>query len=284
MCCVVCQVSEWKHRSSEFFSFKPKLVTVDFWDFSGDSKYHIVYSCFKCSSSLHLVVCDAQHFKKQKLLTWLAGIQATSVEQIPVVLVFTHFDKFSSREQKETFRRRIFQWLHSWEESVHSSASSLSSSALSQCVTNIYGDEVETTFDSQPIKLSAPLGDQDSPAEDLPLLPVIHRVFFVNSLTGDGISGLRKCLVKIASGSLSQEIAGFSGFQMIGRDIPSAYVQVEMIVRHLRGRFRSSRREGEQRPFYTVSELFHKKLRKPLTENGISERDFVTALNFLHEV
>lgn len=278
-------MSEWRHRGAEFFSFKPKLITVDFWDFSGDPNYHIIYTCFKCSTSLHLVVCDAQCFERVTLLRWLAGIQATLVERIPVIIVFTHIDKFTTREQRDSFRKDVIEWLHSWEGVIRKGRSRTASS-IPQGVKNLYGDDMTSSFESLQGKISGGVLDDREvpPAEDLPLLPAIHRVFFVNAVTGDGVGSLRKCLLKITSGSLSQEIASFSGFQMIGREIPTVYIQVEQIVRHLRLKFRSSRREGEQRPFYTISELMHKKLRRPLTEYGIMERDFVSALNFLHEV
>ena len=282
-------MSEWRHRGAEFFSFKPKLITVDFWDFSGDPNYHVIYSCFKVSSSLHLLVCDAQSFERATLLRWLAGIQATSAERIPVMLVFTHMDRLATREAKDSFRKSTTRWLNSWEElvrrgqRVHSS----SSVAAPQGVKNLYGEEITSSLESVQGKPPGGTGGEElepPPAEDLPLLPAVHRVFFVNAVTGDGVGSLRKCLLKIASGSLSQEIASFSGFRLIGRDIPNVYVQVEQLVRHLRSKFRSSRREGEQRPFYTISELIHKKLRRLLTENGITDRDFAAALNFLHEV
>ena len=276
------QVSEWKHRGSDFFSFKSKLVTVDFWDFSGDPDYHIIYSCFKCSSSLHLVVCNAQLFEQPALLKWLAGIQATSSERIPVIIVFTHLDKFPSREQKDGFRREVIQWLHSWEATVQKG--NHAPSAVPQGVKNLSGEDITSSFESQPASGATLLDNHETPGEYSPLFPFVHRVFFVNPVTGDGTGALRKCLVKIATGSLSQELAVFSGFQMIGRDIPSTYIHIEAIVRHLRDKFRSSRREGEQRPFYTISELVYKKLKRPLSEYKIEERDFTAALYFLHEV
>lgn len=271
-------MSEWRHRGSEFFSFKPKQITIDFWDFSGDPSYHTIYSCFKCSTSLHLVTCNSQRFKKTHLLARLADIQATSVERIPVILVFTYFDRFSSREQKDIFRREIVDWIHSWQRYVHKGHSHL----ISQSVKN--PQKGGPAGSNEPQSSKDVSESQGSSAEDLPLLPLIHRVFFVNALTGDGVSGLRKCLVKIASGSISQDLEGFSGFQMVGKEIPTTYHQVELIIRQLRERFRTPRREGEQRPFYTMSELVYKKLKRPLSENGIEERDFAAALDFFHEV
>ena len=159
-------------------------------------------------------------------------------------------------------------------------------SAIPQSVKNIFGEDLASSFESQPSKpsVASATEEQVSPGEDLPLLPSIHKVFFVNAGTGDGVGALRKFLVKMASGSLNPELTGFSGFRMIGRDIPAVYVTVEQIVRQLRGKFRSVRREGEQRPFYTMSELFNKKLRRTLADGGVTERDFAAALAFLHEV
>ena len=281
------QVTEWKHRAADFFPFKSKTTTIDFWDFSGDHNYHIIYSSFRCCSSMHLLVFNSQEFDKSDILRWLAGIQATSRERIPVVLVFTHLDKFPSRDARESYKRRVVQWLHSWQQGVHRGHSQFFA-PLPQSVKNIFGDDLASSLEAPPTKSSAAAAtgeEVDSQqTDDLPLLPNIHRVYFVNAVSGDGVGPLRKCLVKIASGSLAPELTGFSGFRMIGREVPAVYGQVELLLRHLRGRFRSLRREGEQRPFYTISELVQKKLRRPLTEGGIMERDFVAALNFLHEV
>ena len=272
------QVTEWRHKGADFFAFKSKQVTVDFWDFSGDPSYGVIYTCFHCSSSLHLVVCDSQSFNRLSLLRWLAGVQATSAERIPMILVFTHIDKFSTREQRDGFKRDVARWLQSWQKSVMDKSRPHSLSAIPQSVKNIFGEDLACS------SVASATEEQVSPGEDLPLLPSIHRVFFVNAGTGDGVGALRKCLVKMASGSLTPELTGFSGFRMIGRDIPAVYVTVEQIVRQLRGKFRSVRREGEQRPFYTMYELFHKKLRRTLADGGVTERDFAAALAFLHEV
>lgn len=271
-------MSEWRHRGSEFFSFKSKQITIDFWDFSGDPSYHTIYSCFKCSTSLHIVTCNSQHFKKTHLLARLADIQATSVERIPVILVFTYFDRFSSREQKDVFRREVIDWIYSLQRFVHKGQSH----SVSQSGKN--HQRVGTAGSNDPQSSREASESQGSSTKGLPPLPLIHRVFFVNALTGDGVSAVRKCLVKIASGSLSQDVEGFSGFQMIGKEIPTTYHQVEMIIRQLREKFRTPRREGEQRPFYTMLELVYKKLKRPLSENGIEERDFAAALDFFHEV
>ena len=203
-----------------------------------------------------------------------------------MILVFTHVDKFSTREQRDGFKRDVVRWLHLWQKSVTDKSHSHSLAAIPQSVKNIFGEDLASSFESQPSKpsVASATEEQESPGEDLPLLPSIHKVFFVNAATGDGVGALRKCLVKIASGSLTPELTGFSGFRMIGRDIPAVYVTVEQIVRQLRGRFRSVRREGEQRPFYTMSELFHKKLRRALADGGVTERDFAAALAVLHEV
>ena len=199
------------------------------------------------------------------------------------MIVFTHWDEFSSREQKDVFRRDVIHWLTAWERSVlKGHVHSLPT--IPQSIKNINGEEINSSFESQQAKDTASPEDQESSSEDLPLLPIIHRIFFVNALTGDRMSELRKCLVKIASGSLAQELAKFSGFKLIGKEIPSVYHQVETMVRQLRERFRTSRREGEQRPFYTLSELINKKLKRSLSEGGVEEREFVAALKFLYEV
>lgn len=278
------QVSEWRHRSSDIFSFRSKSVTIDFWDFSGDPDYHTIYSCFSCTKSLHLVVCNSQHLNRNDLIRWLADIQSTSVERIPVIVVFTHIDEFPSREQKDMFRRKTLQWLQYQERRFSTIARSYSfGAARSQTIKNLYGEELTTSCESLLVP-KEPFEVQDAARDTIPLMPILHQVFFVSCPSGDGVSSLRKCLLKIVSGTIPPNLAGFSGFGMIGLEIPSVFLQVESLIRQLRGRFRSSRREGEQRPFYTMSELMYKKLKHPLKQMSLQEKDFFKALSFLHEV
>ena len=72
----VYQVVEWKYRGNEIFSFRNKWQTLDMWDFSGDPELSFIYSCFSCSQSLHLVVCDARE-GVHSLATWLSDIQVS---------------------------------------------------------------------------------------------------------------------------------------------------------------------------------------------------------------
>lgn len=69
-----CQVVEWKYRGNEIFSFRNKWQTIDLWDFSGEPELEFVYSCFSCSQSVHLVVCDARE-GVHSLAVWLSDIQ-----------------------------------------------------------------------------------------------------------------------------------------------------------------------------------------------------------------
>ena len=117
--------------------------------------------------------------------------------------------------------------------------------------------------------------------EEVPLTPAILKVHFVSSVSGEGITSLRKQLYKFVCGALP--MTSFRGFQILGQQVPSAYATVEHLVRQLRNRSRYSRREGEQRPFFTVAEL-HARLHHLLRERRVEERDFCAALNFLHEV
>lgn len=83
------QVVEWKYRGSEILSFRNRWMTFDLWDFSGEPGLEFVYSCFPCSQSLHLVVCDARE-GVHNLATWLADIQVHTSKHTVVshVLIF----------------------------------------------------------------------------------------------------------------------------------------------------------------------------------------------------
>ena len=65
--------------------------------------------------------------------------------------------------------------------------------------------------------------------------------------------------------------------------MPTAYVNLEMLVRQLRTSIHQSRKEGGQRAFYTVEQLGDK-LRRQMKEARIRESDLIPGLEFLHHV
>ena len=273
------QVVEWKYRGADLFSFRNKKLTFDLWDFSGDPDYQCIYTCFNCANSLHLIVWDARQDRKE-LVRWLSDIQSTSVQRIPVIVVFTHMDTFKLREQREEFKRRVVQWLdyHNGQFDSTNGAFSLLSS-MSQTVRTLHGEEVLSSYEPPPEAFNV----QDVCDDTIPLMPLVIKAHFVSNVSGDGLQKLKKTLYKVATGSLPQEILKFPGFQMIGQEVPALYTNVESLVRQLRSTFRCSQKEGEQKPFYTISELMDK-LQRPLKELHIREKDFTAALVLMHEV
>lgn len=273
------QVVEWKYRGADLFSFRNKKLTFDLWDFSGDPDYQCIYTCFNCANSLHLIVWDTRQDRKE-LVRWLSDIQSTSVQRIPVIVVFTHMDTFKLREQREEFKRRVVQWLdyHNGRFDSTNGAFSLMSS-MSQTVRTLHGEEALSSYEPPPEVFNV----QDVCDDTIPLMPLVIKAHFVSNVTGDGLQKLKKTLYKVATGSLPQEILKFPGFQMIGQEVPAVYTNVESLVRQLRSTFRCSQKEGEQKPFYTISELMDK-LQRPLKELHIGEKDFTATLMLMHEV
>ncbi len=250
----------------------------DLWDFGGDPDYRCIYSCFGCSNSLHVVVCDARK-STAELVRWLSDIQSSSVERIPVVVAFTHMDTFKTREQNQEFRRGIIQWLdHQNKQNDTTNGAFSLLASMTETIKNLQGDEMLSSYEPR-----SAFRMQELCGEVIPLMPFVLKVVFVSNVTGDGIQSLRKCLYKVASGVLPHGLARHPGLQVVGQAVPSVYTSVEQLIRRLRNKFRSSRREGEQRPFYTVSEL-RDKLQRHLQELRVRESDFVYALKFLHEV
>ncbi len=277
-CLALLQVIEWKYRGNELFTFRNKWCVFDLWDFGGDPDYRCVYSCFRCSKSLHVVVCDARNGTSD-LVRWLSDIQSSSVERVPVIVAFTHMDTFKSRELSQEFRRGIIQWLDyniKQSDSTNGAFSLLAS--MTETVQSLQGEEMLSSY--EPINA---FRMQELCGDLIPVMPFVLKVVFVNNVTGDGVQHLRKCLYKVASGILPHGVAEFPGLQVVGQNVPSLYTTVEHLVRQLRSKFRTSRREGEQRPFYTITEL-KDKMRRPLQELQIRDSDFVCAIKFLHEV
>ena len=282
------QIVEWKYKGSDLFSFRNKWFTFDLWDFSGDPDCHSIYSCFRLSSSLHLVVCSALDGLRQ-LTRWLSDIQAPAAERVPVIVVFTHMDGFRSREQSAEFKRKVTQWLDYVRKQagdVGGGAFPMVSSSMHQNIRSLQGDEMVTSYSQHggsAQRIQEAFDMQDLCAEVVPLVPAILKVHFVNNITGDGVTSIRKHLYKFACGAVPPPLSFFRGFQILGQQIPSVYASVEHLVRQLRKRSRYGRREGEQRPFLTVPEL-RARLQRPLEEGRIGDEDFEAALHFLHEV
>ena len=68
------QVVEWKYRGGDILAFRNRWFTFDLWDFSGNPEYRFIYSCFNCSSSLHIVVASAVE-PLDDMVRWLSDIQ-----------------------------------------------------------------------------------------------------------------------------------------------------------------------------------------------------------------
>ena len=278
-CPFTLQVTEWKYRGTEIFTFRNKWCVFDFWDFTGDPEYQCIYSCFHCATSLHFVVCDARNGTSE-LIRWLSDIQSTSVQRIPVIVVFTHMDIFKSRESMQDFRRRMTHWLEYNNKRFETSNGAFSLIAsMTETITSLQGEEMLSSYEPPPEAFQL----QEVCGDIVPLMPLVLKVAFVNNVTGDGVQSLRKLLYKMASGVLPSGVSDFTGLQIMGEEIPTRYYHVEQLVRQLRNKFRSSKREGEQRPFYTITELMDK-LKRPLAELHVREKDFTAALKFLHEV
>ena len=109
---------------------------------------------------------------------------------------------------------------------------------------------------------------------------ILQNPYFVSCTNNDGISQLRKTLYRIGTGSFQTTVPSLN---TIGLEVPSVYNQVANLVRQLRGHLKNVKTDGEQKPFYTFSEL-QERLRRPLKQLNIPGNDFLAALRFLHEV
>lgn len=189
-------------------------------------------------------------------------------------------DAFKSREQKDEFRRRAVQWLEINNKKFDSTNGAFSLvSSMSQSVRTLQGEDMLSSYEP-PLEA---FDMQEVCGDPIPLVPLILKAHFVNNVTGEGVQSVKKTLYKLASGSLHQDVLNFPAFQMIGHEVPAVYINIELLIRQLRNKFRSSRREGEQKPFYTIAELMDK-LRRPLKELGVGVKDFMGPLKLMHEV
>ncbi len=97
--------------------FRNRWFTFDLWDFSGNPEYRCIYSCFNCSSSVHLVVANAIR-PHDELVKWLSDIQAMCRYRVPVVIVFTHMDYLKSKEARDEFKRERLHWIGHYNKKV----------------------------------------------------------------------------------------------------------------------------------------------------------------------
>ena len=122
---------------------------------------------------------------------------------------------------------------------------------------------------------------QECSGDIIPLMPaMLATPQFVSCTGGEGISSLRKVIYRIGTGGFRTTLPSL---QSIAMELPTIYTQIESLVRQLRTHLRSLRTDGEQKPFYTFSEL-KDRLRRPLKQLSVTGMDFYAALRLLHEV
>lgn len=256
-------------------------MTFDLWDFSGCSKYfNAVYSCFNCENSLHVAVFSISSTTSE-IIKCLSDIQALSSERVPLVVVFTHLDTLT-RDEKEEVKRKRTDWLKYNltlnEKAENSPSFALLSSTMSQTVKSLQDTEHRHSFYEAPQRA---FEVQEYSSDVIPLMPyLLCNPFFVSNQSGDGMSQLRKTLYRIGAGLFRTTLPSLL---MLGLEIPTVYVQIENLIRQLKGHLKNVKTDGEIKPFYTFSEL-KDRLRRPIKQLDITGGDFQAALRFLHEV
>ena len=63
----------------------------------------------------------------------------------------------------------------------------------------------------------------------------------------------------------------------------SLSLQVEDLIRQLRGHLKTVKTEGELKPFHSFTDI-RERLRRPLKQPDITASDFLTVLRFMHKV
>ena len=201
-----------------------------------------------------------------------------------MLIVFTHMDRCTSRDNKETEKRMRIEWLkynlQVNEKPESSPVFTLLSSGISQTVKSLQ-DISQDRYLLNEKTVQEVISQQEYSSNLIPLMPfIIGDPFFVNNVNNEGISQLKKVLYRICTGSFRTT---HPVLQNISIDVPAAYVQVESLMRQLRSNARSMKTEGEQKPFYQFSEL-KTRLRRTLKQMDISSCDFKAALYLLHQV
>jgi leucine-rich repeat kinase 1 len=273
------EVTEWKYKGEVL---RRNQMTFDIWDFSGHSRYKYVYSCFQCSESLHIAVFNI-NTELSDMIQWLSDIQSFSSRRVPVLVVFTHMDMCPSRDAKETEKKKKLDWIK-YNTAVNekpdsSSAFTLLASTMSQTVKSLQ-DLPHDHRQSVTEKLQSMLENQETIGELIPLMPlIIGDPLFVSNVNNENISQLKKNLYRIANRSFR---TNYPVLDHVGIEVPSVYIQIENLIRQLRGHLKSVKTEGEQKPFYRFSDLTSR-LRRPLKQLDITCADFQAALRFFHE-
>lgn len=122
---------------------------------------------------------------------------------------------------------------------------------------------------------------QEYSGNSIPLMPlVLQNPYFVSCSNNDGISQLRKTLYRIGTGSFQSSLPSLNTIII---DVPNVYIHIINLIKQLQGHLKTVKTEGEQKPFYTFSELLER-LRRPIKQLNITGEDFLAALRFLHKV
>ena len=162
------------------------------------------------------------------------------------------------------------------------------------------GDTLPSSYEPPPEAFEI----QELTKEDIPIMPLVVKTLFVSNTTGENLSNVRKLIYKvrgrqhaffttvpscrttnaqIASSPQLTPSPSIAHFNLIGQEVPTAYVHIEQLIRQLRFKVLQNPRDGERPAFYTLAEL-KEGASKHLEDLNISETTLTAGLQFLHEV
>ena len=78
-------------------------------------------------------------------------------------------------------------------------------------------------------------------------------------------------------------VAILKPFPLIFSPLLSLSLQVEDLIRQLRGHLKTVKTAGELKPFHSFTDI-RERLRRPLKQLNITASDFLTVLRFMHKV
>lgn len=187
------QVSEWNYKGDVL---RRNMTTFDLWDFSGSTQYNFIYSCFDCQDSLHVAVFDI-NTGYSEIIRWLSDAQSLTSQRIPMLIVFTHMDRLTSREAKEIEKKKRIDWikynLAVNEKPDSSPAFTLLASGMSQSVKSLQDIPHERYSFNERVQQVLEQQQEASEGDLIPLMPfIIGDPFFVNNVSSEGISNLKK--------------------------------------------------------------------------------------------
>ena len=206
-----------------------------------------MYHHFPAVGTVHFLVLNIQN-QSNDLFKWLIDIQCRRRTLVPVVIVFTHLDKITSKAERDHVCQERLAWIA--EHIIGHHGAMMQKDILTNSLRSF--TDSHNRYDSNGYLFCAVSTHQTGSAAHL--MPYIMAVAFVSNTTGYGISQLRSRVFKTLTEPIPnlRPILGPLG---MGINVPAAYIELSQVVYNLRLQGQRSSSRGNEPFLYSIDDL-----------------------------